>query len=145
MTTLVRRGAAALALAGAVAATSLLAATPALADTPAEPYPGCTEPIDGAVLCYNVSKSPTNPVAYASLYFADGERSFAAAVVTLERCADDRCIPVAVDGGRDVQTLGTDTVSLDHGDDGYYRANASWLDDQGNRHVGVTAQVGGDA
>lgn len=129
------------ALLAAVAAPAALAtavlAAPAAA---AAPYPGCTEPIDGAVVCYVASKSPTNQESMAEVSFPEAGRTFTAVLVALEACdANEVCVPVAARAGNGVPGISTGPVPHDFAVD-HYRANASWVDDQGHLHSGVTAQ-----
>jgi hypothetical protein len=117
-------------------------AAPAVAE-PATPAPESTEercgdPLDGVTVCYTFIKgeTPEDSLVRASVRAEEG-RTLAGGMVVIEACSPD-CQSVGVSTGKGVEELHAD-AHYGRGT-GYYRANASWVDDQQHVHTGVTAE-----
>ncbi|MHA6625897.1 hypothetical protein ACU61A_10735 [Pseudonocardia sichuanensis] len=135
----VRRAGIVLLVAGAGA---LGLAAPAVAE-PVTPAPEsteerCSDPLDGVVVCYSFIKGETPEDSYvrASVRAEEG-RTLAGAMVVIEACSPD-CQSQGVSTGKGITELHAD-ARYGRGT-GYYRANASWVDDQQHVHTGVTAK-----
>jgi hypothetical protein len=123
-------------------AAALGLAAPAVAE-PVEPAPvsaeeQCSDPVDGVVVCYIFIKgeTPDKSIVRASVRAAEG-RTLKGAMVVIEGCSPD-CWSQGVSTGKGVAELHAD-ARYGRGT-GFYRANASWVDDQGHVHTGVTAE-----
>lgn len=117
-------------------ATAALLAAPAAA-APTEPAPGCSAPIDGAVVCLVRS---TDELGYsqvtATLTVTDG-RLIVGGLVAVEACSST-CYSWNVATGQNVTSISSPPTPVGRGT-GYYRANASWVDSNGLVHTGVIA------
>jgi hypothetical protein len=119
-------------------APAIAAPAPTPGPAPAEESRNCSTPVDGVTLCllWNKNSDPAKTTLRASLSIEEG-RTVAGALVALEACSGKETCPVVEtatgQGKREV-------VTKDHAYGrgvGYYRVNASWVDDKQQHHTGV--------
>lgn len=136
MSTLVRRAVQAASLTAVTGATAVLLSAPALA-APVAPSEDCAAPIDGATVCLvrSTDEFGSRQVT-ATLTIEDG-RVIVGGLVAVEACSGE-CHSWRVATGQNVTNISTQPVLVGKGT-GYYRANASWVDDAGHVHTGVLA------
>ncbi|HLU59762.1 MAG TPA: hypothetical protein VKZ81_30245 [Pseudonocardia sp.] len=131
----VRRAGAVLLVAGAV---GLGIAAPAAAAPQPRGEERCTGPFDGVSVCYRLDRGQTpDQTTVTAIVRAEAGRTLQGALVAIEAC-DPACKPVGVETGRNATAV---DVTRPYGRGvGFYRANASWVDDRQHLHTGVTAE-----
>lgn len=115
--------------------------SPAVA-APSEPQPrpgeveeDCGEPVDGATVCLIWGPGGVaGPDVTAVVRKTGG--TLKGALVVVEAC-EDTCRAMKVGTGQDTSEVKTPPYVWGRGT-GYHRANASWVDDKGKTHTGVT-------
>jgi hypothetical protein len=114
-------------------------AAPAAAAPPAPPQPAevkenCGEPVDGTTVCLIWGPGGVaGPDVTAVVRRAEGKLK--GALVVVEAC-DTSCRAMEVGTGAGKREVRTPPHVWGRGA-GYYRANASWVDDKGQTHTGV--------
>jgi hypothetical protein len=116
---------------------------PAVAAPPA-PQPqaagnNCGGPYDGVALCLVVDKRDPAHAKVSALARSEGSKMVGALVV-LEACDGVNCNSEAVATGKNTGEVRTTPVEWGQGV-GFYRVNASWVDNQGRTHTGVLYPV----
>jgi hypothetical protein len=99
----------------------------------------CTDPLDGVRLCRVITASPdpTLPYRYVRAELrAEPGSTIQAGVVSIDACSG-ACVPQRSAAGEDTGLLATESVIIGRGTGGYV-ANATWVDGNDNRHLGVT-------
>jgi hypothetical protein len=139
MSTLTRRVTRVAALTVAMAAATLALTAPAAAADPvAAPTAtdDCAAPVDGVTVCLTYTPEPGTPYVYltGSITIEPG-RTIAGGVVSVDACSP--CVPQVTAAGSGTDRIVTDRLLYGRGVN-YFQANASWVDDQGHRHLGVT-------
>jgi hypothetical protein len=138
MPSLTRRVARAAAVTAVVGGASILLSAPASAQPPLPAWEKCSDPVDGVTVCLTATPAPE--LGYSQLtasITADQGRRIAVGMVSVDGCSGE-CNPLAHGAGTDTDRIVSKPTGLGKGA-GYYAANASWVDDRGNRHLGVTA------
>ncbi len=137
MTTLARRSARAATLAAVLGGASILFSAPAHAQPPLPAWERCGDPVDGVTVCLTATPAPElgYSLLHASLIAEEG-RTLVAGMVSVDACSGG-CRPHTTGVGADTDRIESGRIGLGRGTGGY-QANASWVDDQGNRHLGVT-------
>jgi hypothetical protein len=145
MTALARRVARASVLTAALGAATIMLATPATAapvqagaDGPVL-FESCTDPLAGVRLCQvtTADPDPTVPYRYVRAELrAEPGSTIRAGLVSIDACSGP-CVPARSAAGEDTGLLATESVIIGRGTGGYV-ANATWVDGNSNRHLGVT-------
>jgi hypothetical protein len=133
MSTRLHRAARAAALAAAAGSAALALAAPAAAAEPATGSSSCSAPLDGVTVCLDRTPDPSGYNRLTARLVAAPGTTITNGFVSVDGCSS-RCHPLTTESGVDTTLITTDGTLEGKIS---YRANASWVDDKGNRHLGV--------
>jgi len=114
---------------------------PNAAAGPPDPGASClAEAIDGVYVCTPSSSGPPPNLVMGEIYVDNDfpDVTLTGALVVLERCTDDGCsvVSVATGSGKSLRTSTVPWVAGSH-----YVTTASWVDNLGRQHYGVSART----
>jgi hypothetical protein len=138
MSTIVRRAARVAALTAVVGGATVFLGAPASAQPPLPAWERCSAPQDGVTVCLTAVPRPDlgHSVLRGSITIEQG-RTIAAGMVSVDACSGE-CAPRTSGAATNTDRIVSGETGFGRGT-GYYAANASWVDDRGNRHLGVVA------